>query len=296
MKHLKFDKTKIAIISAILSAVLYAICIPCVKTISPYVASATTGALLYLGAGFGLFISYIFKKNKKIILLSKQDLPYTSSMIILDILAIILLMFGIKYTNSANVSLLGNFELVATSAVAFFLFKGSVSKKLMTAIILITLASIILSFESKESLVFNIGSLFVILSCVCWGIENNCTRMISNKDTRQITMIKGIFSGLGSVIIAFFLKESIPEVKWIIIILLLGCISYGISVCLYIYAQRYLGATKTGALYSITPFAGALFSILFLREQPIFQFYIALFIMILGTILVIKDSFEHYNP
>ena len=44
-------------------------------------------------------------------------------MVILDIAAPILLMFGIKSTSSANVSLLNNFEIAATSVIALAVFK-----------------------------------------------------------------------------------------------------------------------------------------------------------------------------
>lgn len=193
-------------------------------------------------------------------------------------------------TNAANVSLLLNFELVATSFIAFFIFKEYISKKTLKAIIFITVSSLILSFEKQGNLTLNIGALLVLLSTVFWGFENNCTKMLSSKDTRQITIIKGCFSGFGSLIIAYLLKETVPEIQFIVFALFLGFISYGISVALYIYAQRFLGAAKTGALYSITPFLGVLFSFLILKEFPDLKFYIALIIMIFSSILIIRDT------
>ena len=47
--------------------------------------------------------------------LTKRELPYTIAMVVLDIIAPILLMLGITRTNSANVSLLNNFEIVVLS-------------------------------------------------------------------------------------------------------------------------------------------------------------------------------------
>ena len=295
MKRLNVNNHHIAVISAVSAAVLYAICIPCAKLLSIHTGSTFLGAFLYLGAGLGLFITSPFIKNQQTKPLTKKELPYTIAMILLDIGAIIFLMFGIARTNSANVSLLGNFELVATVFAAFLIFKEAITKKLLLGIILITIASIILSFEGKASFVFSTGSIFVVLSCIFWGLENNCTRAISSKDTRQITTIKGIFSGIGSLVVALVIGEAIPDYKWILTSLLLGFISYGISVCLYIYSQRYLGAAKTGALYSIAQFAGVFFSIIILKERPEIQFYIALCIMIIATILVINDSFNSHN-
>ncbi len=280
-------KNKINI--ATLSAVFFAVCIPFAKILTSYIGYAMLGGFLYFGAGIGLSIIGLFSK-KSANKLTTQELPVMVAIVLLDISAITLLMFGISKTTGANASLLGNFELVCTSLFAYIIFKEAVSKRLMPAIMLITAACCILTFEGIESLVFNRGSLFVLLSALCWGLENNFTRKVSSKNTAQITTIKGLCSGMGSLILAIILKENFPAVKYIVFALLLGFISYGISVCLYIYAQRFLGAVKTGAYYSLSPFIGVIFCLIFLRELPNIQFYIALIFMIIGTILVIKDT------
>ena len=295
MKYLNVHNYQKALISAVFAAVLYSICIPCSKLIGNYVQSAMLGAFLYLGAGIGFLIFMPVFKNNIDNSLTKRELPYILAMIFLDISAIILLMIGISKTNSANVSLLVNFELAATTLFAFILFKESIKKKLWIAIILIILAGIILSFDAEQSLTFNFGSILVILSCVCWGLENNYTKAISGKDTRQITVIKGCFSGLGGLVIAFAIGESFPVLKWIIISMLLGFVSYGISVCLYIYSQRWIGAGKTAAIYSIAPFFGVFLSICFLGERPHLQFYLSLVLMVIAVYLVIRDIFDRHN-
>lgn len=287
-------KTKnIATIFAILAAALYAINIPLSKILLTQVSPTMMAAFLYLGAGLGLFIYGILTgEREKSNSLTKAELPYTIGMILLDIAAPILLMIGLEMTNSANASLLNNFEIVATSLIAFFAFKELLSKRLTLAIIFVTLASITLSFEGEGSFQFNTGSLLVLAASCCWGLENNCTRMLSSKSSVQITTIKGIFSGLGSLIIALAIGEKIPEIKWIIAVLLLGFIAYGLSINFYIKAQKDLGAAKTSAYYSIAPFLGVFFGILLLNERPGVQFYIGLMIMIIATVLMIKDTIE----
>lgn len=188
------------------------------------------------------------------------------------------------------VSLLNNFEIVATSIISFFIFREVISRRLWFAILLITAASVILSFEGDSALAFNEGSLFVLGACICWGVENNCTRMISNKSSVEIVTIKGLFSGTGSFLIALFLGEQLPEGKWIAAAMLLGFVAYGLSIDFYIRAQKDLGAAKTSAYYSIAPFLGVFFGMLLLSERPGFQFYFALAIMIFSTVLLIRDS------
>ncbi len=283
-----------AAIFAILAAALYAINIPLSKLLLTKAEPTMMAAFLYLGAGIGMAVYYLirnFGPNKIVKApLTRKDLPYTVAMIILDIIAPILLMTGIAKTNSANVSLLNNFEIVATSLIALLIFKETISKKLWLAILLVTTSSVILSLEGCAAFVFNEGSLFVLGACLCWGFENNCTKMISHKSSEEIVIIKGCFSGLGSLITALLLGETIPGFAWIIAILVLGFVAYGLSINFYIMAQKDLGAAKTSAYYSIAPFLGVAFSMLLLLERPDPKFYIALAIMIAGTVIMTKDT------
>lgn len=288
-------KTKnIATMFAILAAALYAINIPLSKLLLNHVDATMMAAFLYLGAGIGMLvyslISKAARKGQKKEPLTKKELPYTIAMVVLDIAAPILLMFGISRTNSANVSLLNNFEIVATSLIALIVFKEVISRKLWVAIFLVTAASVILSFEGNDAFVFNKGSLFVLGACVCWGFENNCTKMISNKSSEEIVIIKGCFSGLGSFIVALILGENLPTFSWIAAVLLLGFVSYGLSINFYIMAQKDLGAAKTSAYYSIAPFLGVAFSMLLVGERPAVQFYIGLLIMIISTAIMVRDT------
>lgn len=288
------EKRKLATAFAVLAAALYALNIPFSKILMNHVQTTMMAAFLYLGAGIGLLLysgmEMALGKQKKKELLTKQELPYTVGMVALDIAAPILLMAGIRRTNAANVSLLNNFEIVATSIIALVIFKEVITKRLWAAIVLVVAASVLLSFEGEGSFVLNSGSVLILLACTCWGFENNCTKMISNKSSEEIVMIKGICSGLGSLVIALVLGETIPEIRWMFPVLLLGFVSYGLSINFYIMAQKEIGAAKTSAYYSIAPFLGVAFSMILLGERPGVRFYLALFIMGISTVLMVRDS------
>lgn len=274
----------IATIYAILAAVFYALNMPASKVLLQDIGPTMMAALLYLGAGIGVGILFLMNRGKICHeeLLGRKDLPYTIGMIVLDIIAPIFLMFGLLHTTSANASLLNNFEIVATSIIALVVFKEAISKRLWITILLVTLSSMILSFEDMSSLKFSWGSGLVLLAALCWGLENNCTRKISDKNTFQIVMLKGIFSGLGSLVIALLTGESIPFVSLIAVTLLLGFVAYGLSIFFYIKAQSVLGAAKTSSYYAVAPFVGAFLSFVFLHEQLTAQYVVALVIMLLG--------------
>ena len=286
----------LATVKAIVAAALYAINVPFSKILLVHGEPAMMAAFLYLGAGLGMFVYSIVSKTTGKAAptepLTRKELPYTIAMVVLDIIAPILLMFGIKFSNAANVSLINNFEIVATSLIALLVFKEAISKKLWIAIALVTVASVILSFEGAGAFAFNIGSLFVFGACLCWGIENNCTRMISNKSSIEIVVIKGSFSGLGSLLVALAIGERIPSTLWMMCVLLLGFVAYGLSIYFYVMAQKDLGAAKTSAYYSIAPFLGVAFGMLILGERPAIQFYAALIVMIVSTFFMIQDTIE----
>ena len=281
-----------AIILALAAAAFYAVNVPFSKLLLGSVGPSTMAAFLYLGAGIGVGLMALFTKHDKEKKLGRKDLPYVLGMIALDIAAPIFLMLGLSYGTSSNASLLGNFEIVATTLIALLLFREKVSKELWLAIAFITLSSTILSFESLDSFKFSYGSIFVLLATTCWGLENNCTRSISDKSTYQIVILKGIFSGLGALIIAILSKEPMPDALQIALALLLGFVAYGLSIFMYVRAQNSLGAAKTSAYYAIAPFIGAFLSFVFLKEKLTCSYLIALGVMVVGTALVVSDTMK----
>lgn len=288
------DKKSQAIGFAVLAAALYAINAPVSKLLLSKVSATMMAAFLYLGAGIGLSLLQIIQKGThkevKEKPLTRRELPYTIGMIVLDIAAPLFLMAGLTMTMAANASLLNNFEIVATSVIALAVFHEAISKRLWIAIGLVTGASLILSFEDISSLSFSMGSVFVLLACVCWGFENNCTRMLSEKSPIEIVIIKGFCSGMGSFVIALIMREPIPKLIYILGALLLGFVAYGLSIFFYIYAQRYLGAAKTSAYYAISPFIGVAVSFVIFRQTPTIWFLIALVIMMIGTYFASTDG------
>ncbi len=293
-------KTK-PLLFAILAAALYALNAPFSKRLLDRAGASMMAAFLYLGAGIGLFcVRHITRRIRHDRTpqtpYTKQELPFLVGMIALDIAAPILLMLGLARTNAANASLLNNFEIVATTLIALCIFGEKISRLTWCSIALVTVASVILGISDTPALAaglqFEAGSLFILGACVCWGFENNCTRMLSARDTAEITTVKGLGSGLGALLVALIAGEAFPAPQWTLLILLLGFVSYGLSINFYILAQRDLGAAKTSAFYSIAPFLGVLFSFVILGERPAVGFYVGCVLMALATVLLTRDSTE----
>lgn len=291
---MKTSQYRWAIFFAILAAALYAISMPLSKILLRNVSPMMMAAFLYLGAGVGMLLLGLLRsqtsvgKNEE--RLGRKDLPYTVAMVVLDIAAPIFLMFGLKTTAAANASLLNNFEIVATAVIALWLFHEQISRRLWIAIVLVTIACALLTVDDASSLSFSAGSLLVLSACVCWGLENNCTRCISGKDPMEIVTIKGFGSGLGSLCIALSVGESFPHWQYLPAVMLLGFVAYGMSIFFYTYAQRTIGAAKTSTFYAVAPFIGMLLSFVILGEKITVVFVIGLAFMIAGAYYATFDK------
>lgn len=279
---------------ALLAAALYAINSPFSKLLLEYMPATLMAGFLYLGAGVGMGSVALFrcfcKRLRADEKIKKEDLPFTIAMILLDIVAPIFLLLGLSYTTAANASLLNNFEIVATALIALMIFKEKISARLWLGIVFVVTSCLLLSFEDISSLRFSFGSLFILLACLCWGIENNCTRRLSSKDPLEIVLLKGLFSGGGAVIIGLVIGERIGELWSVFAVLGVGCVAYGFSIFVYVYAQRSLGAARTSAYYAAAPFIGVLLSLIIFKQIPPTTFFIALALMGIGAWLCSTDA------
>ena len=265
---------------ALLAAALYAFSTPASKLLLGQIGPTMLAALLYLGAGLGMGALGCIRRRRREARLARGDLPYVLGMVALDTAAPILLLLGLTRTAAANASLLNNFEIVATAAIARVLFGERIPRRLWGAIAAITGGSILLSFEGGDALRF---SLLILLACLCWGLENNCTRRLSAKDPLQIVVVKGLGSGTGSLLVALACGERFPAARLLPAALILGFIAYGLSIYFYVYAQRVLGAAKTSAYYAFSPFIGVAFSFLVFHAPPGAAFWAALVLMAAGV-------------
>ena len=295
------DKNTRAVLYAILAASLYGISSPVSKLLLVELSPTFMAALLYLGAGLGmLMVSIISGRGKRgrtrtEAKLTRKELPYVILMVLLDIAAPILLMFGLLGTTSANASLLNNFEIVATSLIALFIFNEAIGKRMWIAIGLITFSSMLLTLDDPMALKFSYGSFLVLLACLCWGLENNTTRKLSIKDPMQVVIIKGFGSGLGSLIITLALGEFLWKTSYVLFALILGFAAYGVSIYFYILAQRDLGAARTSAYYAAAPFIGVFISFVVFGTRLTPIFLIALLIMLAGTYFTVMEKHRHLH-
>lgn len=286
--------------AALAAAALFGASAPLSKILLGSIDPIPMAALLYLGSGIGAilfrFLLRVGGEPPQETGLTKADTPWLAGAILAGgVAAPIFLMRGLQHTPGATASLLLNFETVATTLIALVAFREAIGKRTAWVVALVTLAAILLSWNTTGGWGFSTGALAIVAACAFWGIDNNVTRQISAKDPLTIVLYKGLGAGLFSTLLALFLHQSFPGFKDILFAMLLGAASYGLSITLFILAMRGMGAARTSALFGSAPFAGALISFILLREQPGLLFYPAVLLMAVGTWLLVSEHHEHQH-
>ena len=288
-----------SILQALLAALFFGASAPLSKLLLGDVPPVLMAAFLYLGSGFGISLVKLFQgltSNQREAGINPPDVKWLAGAIISGgILAPIILMISLQNTPASTASLLLNFEGVATTLIALFFFRESISRRALAAIFVITLASIFLSTNFAGGFGFSLGALGVILACVLWGVDNNFTRNISAKDPLTIVAWKGLVAGTFSLILGLTLDQQLPPLATILSILALGFVSYGLSTMLFIYAMRGLGAARTSALYGTAPLAGVLLSFIIFRDPITLLFIFAAALMAAGALLLANEEHAHFH-
>lgn len=288
------------VVQALLAAFLFGASAPLSKLLLGETSPVLLAALLYLGSGFGLLCVKLMEKTvhaeQKEARLARSDWPWLVGAILAGgVIAPIMLMISLRHAPAATASLLLNFEGVATTLIAAIVFKEAIGRHAWWAIGLITLASILLSTDFTNQWGFSLSALGVLAACIMWGIDNNLTRNISAKDPLVIVTVKGLGAGLVSIIIAVALGNTFPSPGVTLLALLLGSLSYGLSIFLFVHAMRGLGAGRTSALFGTAPLAGILLSFLIFREIPGIFFFIALLVIASGAYILLMEDHDHVH-
>ncbi|TGQ71545.1 MAG: DMT family transporter [Mesorhizobium sp.] len=278
------------------SAALFGAAPPLSKLLLDSVDPFMLAGLLYLGAGIGLALYRLLRGRQADAgeaRLAAGDIPWLALAIGMGgIVGPVLLMFGLTLNTASSSALLLNLEGLATMAIAWFVYRENVDRRLLFGAFAILAGAVLLSWEG-QGIAFNLGALLVAGACLAWGLDNNFTRKISAADPVVIAMLKGLVAGTANVGLALASGAAFPAATTVMATAAVGFFGIGVSLVMFILALRHLGTARTGAYYSLAPFIGALLAILMLGDAVTFKLGIAGLLMGIGLWLHLSERHDH---
>ncbi len=271
-------------VGAITSAVLFGISSTFNKIALENVHPFVVAGMIYFVGGillFGIHLSPLHKKLLSIFetptetetTISKKDYRVLAFVILSgSIIAPLMLLYGLSGTTAINASLLLNSESLFTVSIAFTLLKERGTRKDYLAILLLLVGMVFVTTNGEfHRLTLSTeltGNLLIVGACFFWGIDNNLSKFLSKK--RDIVMVTGLKCLIGGGILLIIsavlgIGISIPLVS-LPYILSVGAFSIAFSILLFLFALREIGSMRTGVIFGMSSFFGAVFAFIILRE------------------------------
>ena len=285
---------------ALVAAALFGASTPFAKRLVGDVPPLMLAGLLYFGSGIGLSLILGLRKvfargDLDVAWPAKADWGWLAGAIFFGgFLGPVLLMYGLTTSSAGTASLLLNFESVFTALIAWFVFRENFDRRIAMGMLLIVAGAVALSWAPDAGEVAR-GSLLVAAACACWAIDNNLTRKVSGSDAMVVAGLKGLIAGGVSLAIALQLGQTLPPPSTTLAASVLGLLSFGVSLVLFVLALRHLGAARTGAYFAVAPFFGAVLAIIVAREAVTPQLAVAGALMALGVYLHLAERHAHVH-
>lgn len=281
------------VIFAAVSAALFGMATPLSKILLRDINPFLLAGLLYLGASAGLLPVLLFKGElPRLMRLDRLNRGRLAGAVLLGGMAgPILVLTGLRLASASSVSLWLNFELIATAVLGFLFFRDYLGARGWTGVFLALVSGVMLTVHEGSPGV--LSALLVISACICWGFDNHFTALIDGISATQSTFIKGLFAGTANTFIGLYLTGFSLSAGIVAQALVLGTVSYGVSIVMYIMSAQKLGASRSQIIFSGAPFLGVLFSVIFLREQVSWMQALSFILLIFSITAMIIDRHEH---
>jgi drug/metabolite transporter (DMT)-like permease len=284
----------IGVIAALAAAILFGASTPLAKLLLLDAGPWLLAALLYLGGGIALTI-YRRLRRAPTVRLSRRECGWLIAAIAAGgIVAPVLLMYGLTQMAASSASLLLTAESVFTAVLAWVVFRENVDRRIAVGMLAIVVGVALLTGIPTLDMATLWPSLSVLGACLAWAIDNNLTRKLALTDAGWLASVKGLSAGSVNLAIALVLGTAWPGLGALAGSLLLGCVSYGVSLSLFIVGLRHLGTARTSAYFSTAPFFGAALAVL-LGEPITAQLVLAGTLMATGVWLHLTERHDHVH-
>ena len=278
---------------ALLAAVLFGVSTPLVQRFGAGVGTFTTAALLYAGAAVvGAFSRQRVEREARV---AAGDLPRLLAMAGFGaVLGPVALAWGLQHTSGTGASLMLTLEALFTVLLAWRLYRETMGLRVWTAMLLLLAGGALLVLDQGRSGGGQVlGLLAVLVATLAWGVDNTLSRALAERDPSQVVMLKAAIGAGVTLLLAWAAGESLPDAGRAMALLLVGASGYGLSLRLYLLAQRAFGAARTGSVFAFAPFIGAALAVALGERSPGALMVVGSALMLAGVVLHLGESHGH---
>jgi drug/metabolite transporter (DMT)-like permease len=246
------------VLLAIASAIAFGITTPVIAWGGHGLGPLSTAALLYAGAAAAALAMRALARPSGA-RLGRADAPRVLAIAVAGAaIAPTCLAWGLSRAGATAGSLVLNFEAVFTVVLAWLVYREPLGRRVITAVALMATGGAVLVLDvTARSPTGLLGAVAVAGATLGWAIDNTLTRQLAERDPLQVIVAKGALGGLFTATLAIARGEPLPEIGQAVVLLGCGATGYGVSLRLYLLAQRRIGAARTGSVFAIAPFVGA---------------------------------------
>jgi drug/metabolite transporter (DMT)-like permease len=282
-----------AIAIALLSAVLFGAATPASKVLLEAFTAQQLAGLLYLGAALAVAPTTWYRGLPRWPADRKNRLRLVGAIVFGGVLGPLFLLLGLRTAEATSVALWLNLELAATAVLGVMLFREHPGKLGWIGIAVAVAAALMLS--SPGTTAGLVPGLLVAAACFCWGLDNNLTALIDGLTPSQSTFWKGLVAGTTNLAIGVALAPFDATAQSLTAALIVGALSYGASITLYVMSAQALGATRSQIVFSSAPFFGVLLSVLWLGESLTIASFVAgaLFVAAIVFFTIERHAHSH---
>ncbi len=278
---------------ALLAALLFGASTPASKLLLDDLPPLQLAGLLYLGAAAGTLPLALRQRARRARrrIDRANGVRLVGSVVLGGIAGPVLVLLALREASSASVALLLNLELVATAALGVLAFREHLGRAGWLGVATGLLAGLLLSAQGGPPGAR--AAVLVAAACVAWACDNHLTALIDAVSAAEAACLKGLVAGAVNLALGLVQEPLRAGAEAVGAALVLGVLSYGLSIVLYVIAAQHLGATRAQAAFACAPFLGAALGWLLLGEALGVAYAGAGLLLVAGVTLLVLDRHRH---